>query len=667
MKKLPDYLSIKNNVLYYKNINLLDLVKRYPSPLEVAYTDIINEKILYIKSLFKEAIIKYDYKSNYYYAYASKANYYSEVVSTSLNYADCIETSSAIDLEIILNLFNKNLINKETKIICNGFKFGYYLDKIIKLKKLGLNIIPILDNDDEVQLFLSQNLKFEVGLRLNIDDEYINTFLNGDRSGSAIDTRFGFQFDDMINQIEKINNSSNLKFTVFHFHMGGTICNLERYLKFISNVYKNYYCKLKLVCNDLNYFDFGGGLPVQYNLDFSFDYKKLVYGIVKNIKDISKQENIIEPNLIGEHGRYTVADHGFFIDKIVITKKSSQDSLWYLINSSFMNFLPDSWALGQEFIILPINLWENYKVKVKLGGMTCDPDDTYYKQENGNFIYLPEIKENQELYIGIFGVGAYQEMIAGVGGVHHCLTQEGNELIISGSGDNLIFNNISILQQSKEVLSILGYNNSHNLLQYNKNYKYSFVKFDRDDIKSIYNKLLLEFPKSEVFPYKNIQRAYSNKQYSIIYLKLNEIHIGTLYIVLLKKTKTIVINYIWIEKKYRGNGFGHILINKLKSYYKEYKRILVEVEPSDGENYNSIKNKRLRFYEQLEFECQTRFDYKILDPYKKTFFSMKLYISPISSSQKYKYSYFELKNILNEYFRILFEEEYFNQYKLNKI
>ena len=131
-----------------------------------------------------------------------------------------------------------------------------------------------------------------------------------------------------------------------------------------------------------------------------------------------------------------------------------------------MNFLPDAWALGQNFVILPLNGWEREAVKVRLGGITCDPDDTYYKHDKENFIYLPKMQEDEDLFIGIFGTGAYQEMISGVGGVHHCLLPEGNELIIYKKNGKLQFDEITLMQTPEKVLKILDYHGMHDLERY---------------------------------------------------------------------------------------------------------------------------------------------------------------------------------------------------------
>ena len=469
-EKLNDYLSIKKGFLYYKNIKLISLIKKFGTPLEVAYTDMINERIKSLKDIFKKAIKENNYPSKFIYAYATKANYYSEVISTALNNVDALETTSSYDLDIVEVLLKRKLINKNIPIICNGFKHGRYFEKIEKLKRLGLNIIPILENKEEVILFADKTkLKFDLGIRLNIDKEIVKSFEKGKRLSSDIDSRFGVDFKEMIECAELIERALHLKFKIFHFHIGGTINDINKYINFVGNLFEKKYCKLKKRFSDLEFFDLGGGLPVQYNLNFKFDYYRIMSNLIKKIKEISKKQKIAPPNIIGEYGRYTANDHGFSLFKIDLVKKTrKKDTFWYLINSSLMNFLPDSWALGQEFIILPLNLWSAPFCKVKLGGMTCDPDDTYYKNEKDNILHMPIIPKGKELYIGIFGVGAYQEMISGVGGVHHCLLPEGIELIIYKKKGKLYFDKITKLQTPQNVLKILDYHRHHKLRRYKK-------------------------------------------------------------------------------------------------------------------------------------------------------------------------------------------------------
>ena len=447
-----EYLSSKNNHLFYKDIDLYDLVKKYGAPLEVAYTPMISEQISKLKKLFKSKIKRYDYHNNYRYAYATKANYYSEVVTTALKSADFLETSSAYDINIIIDLVKLNYIKPGFTIICNGFKNEEYVNHIEYLLSKGINVIPVIENYEEFELLEHlKKYKINVGVRYNSDFE-ARLIKNDFVSKDEFDNRFGFNEEEIFDVVERITKTSNLNLKLFHFHFGGTITNIDNYIKGLSNIYE-LYARMQEKYKTFEYFDFGGGFPVKYSLTYYFNYDYLVDRIIKTIKNISKKHDIKEPCLIGEHGRYTVADHSFYIYKIDIVKKN-----WYVINGSLMNMTPDMWGINQDFTILPVNLLGNKCIPVSLGGETCDPDDRYFLNNKNVKMFMPVINEGEELYIAIFSIGAYQEIISGIGGVHHCMIPEGNELIIyKNKSGKLCYYKASNKQTAKEMLDLLDY------------------------------------------------------------------------------------------------------------------------------------------------------------------------------------------------------------------
>lgn len=466
---INDYLSVSDNKLHYKGVDLLGLAKEYGSPLETGYVDIITERVNKLKKCFDNSARTFCYSGRYLYSYACKANYYSEVISTALNSVDAIETTSSYELDIVEYLNKVGLMNRDTLVICNGFKQGEYLEKIFKLREKGQNIHPVLENENELEAFLDRkDLHFDVGMRLNLDHNLLKHKSSYKNKSTGADSRFGFTFKDMQSGAKKIAISHNLELKTFHFHPGGTIGKIDVYKRLVEYVYRNYYCQLKKDNPKLENFDIGGGVPTQYSLDFKFDYQLYSDALVELVVRVSKEEGIKEANIIGENGRYTVNDHGFIIYKILMSKKIKDErAFWYFINGSFMNSLPDSWAKKQKFIILPLNGYDQDAVKVKLGGATNDQDDTYFKQEDKGYLYMPQMKDGEDLYIGVFGVGAYQLMIAGSGGVHHCLLPEGNELIIySDKAGKKKFDAITKLQSSRQVLDILGYQKEHDLTRY---------------------------------------------------------------------------------------------------------------------------------------------------------------------------------------------------------
>ena len=63
---------------------------------------------------------------------------------------------------------------------------------------------------------------------------------------------------------------------------------------------------------------------------------------------------------------------------------------------------------------------------------------------------------SQPLYIAFFGTGAYQAMLAGEGGAHHCLAPEAPKVIVEEQGGVLVTRVVGE-QSWEDVLGELGY------------------------------------------------------------------------------------------------------------------------------------------------------------------------------------------------------------------
>lgn len=88
----------------------------------------------------------------------------------------------------------------------------------------------------------------------------------------------------------------------------------------------------------------------------------------------------------------------------------------YFCNFSLFQSLPDSWGIDQLFPIMPIErLDEKPTCSAMLQDITCDSDGkiTAYVNHNQQTAYLPlhPITEGEHYYIGVFLVGAYQEIL----------------------------------------------------------------------------------------------------------------------------------------------------------------------------------------------------------------------------------------------------------------
>ena len=123
--------------LSYNDIDLRKIIEKYGTPLKITYLPKIGSQIKKAKKLFSDAIRKHRYEGSYHYCYCTKSSHFSFVLEEALKHDIHIETSYAFDLDIILKLHAKKLIDKEGYIICNGFKQKGYTNRIVKLINTG--------------------------------------------------------------------------------------------------------------------------------------------------------------------------------------------------------------------------------------------------------------------------------------------------------------------------------------------------------------------------------------------------------------------------------------------------------------------------------------------------------------------------------------------------
>ena len=218
------------------------------------------------------------------------------------------------------------------------------------------------------------------------------------------------------------------------------------------------YCALKKVCSDLDSLNIGGGFPVKNSLGFNFDHVYMAEEIIQQIKSVCSEKGVAVPHIFTEFGSYTVGESGATLFRIIDQKKQNDRENWNMIDGSFMTSLPDTWAINKRFILLAINRWDQPYERCLLGGLTCDSDDYYNSEQHSNAIYMPKRSVEEDLYIGFFNTGAYQESLGGYGGIQHCLLPAPKHLLIDLDEEGKLQHRLFAEQQGPEsMLKILGY------------------------------------------------------------------------------------------------------------------------------------------------------------------------------------------------------------------
>ena len=139
------------------------------------------------------------------------------------------------------------------------------------------------------------------------------------------------------------------------------------------------------------------------------------------------------------------------IDKLLADK--------YFCNFSLFQSLPDSWAIDQLFPIMPIQRLEERPTRnATLQDITCDSDGKIANFVKGGQIShvlpLHPLRRNEPYYLGVFLVGAYQEIL----GDMHNLFGDTNAVHISVKDGKYHIDQIFDGETVEEVLDYVQYN-----------------------------------------------------------------------------------------------------------------------------------------------------------------------------------------------------------------
>ena len=131
----------------------------------------------------------------------------------------------------------------------------------------------------------------------------------------------------------------------------------------------------------------------------------------------------------------------------------------YFCNFSLFQSLPDSWAIDQMFPIMPISRLDEKPTRTAtIQDVTCDSDGKIYcfisSHGFSNALPIHPIKNGESYYLGVFLVGAYQEIL----GDMHNLFGDTNTVHVSVHKDGYEIEQIIDGETVAEVLDYVQYN-----------------------------------------------------------------------------------------------------------------------------------------------------------------------------------------------------------------
>lgn len=292
-------------------------------PILLRFTEILGHRLREIQGAFENSINEFGYKGGYACVFPIKVNQQRQVVEEVYRYGKPfgfgLEAGSKPELLAVLGVSDN-----DTPILCNGFKDDEYIEMAMLAKKIGRNVIPIVEKFSELDLILKYAEKVgvtpSIGLRLKLAARGSGRW----RSSGGFRSKFGLTMSEVLHALEKLKSlGMEHCLNLLHFHLGSQITNI-RQVKVAVNEAARIYSELVQQGCGLKYLDVGGGLGVDYDgsqTDFesSVNYTLQEYAndVVAHVQSVCDDAEVPHPTIISESGRAVVAHHSALIFNVV--------------------------------------------------------------------------------------------------------------------------------------------------------------------------------------------------------------------------------------------------------------------------------------------------------------------------------------------------------------
>ncbi|GMJ06913.1 arginine decarboxylase 2 [Hibiscus trionum] len=320
--------------LAHQEIDLLKVIKKVSDlksvgglgsqfPLIVRFPDVLKTRLESLQSAFEFAIQSQGYESHYQGVYPVKCNQDRFVVEDIVKFGSPfrfgLEAGSKPELLLAMNCLCKG--NPEALLVCNGFKDAEYISLALLARKLALNTVIVLEQEEEVKLVIDLTKKLSVrpviGLRAKLRTKHSGHF--GSTSGEK--GKFGLTTNQILRVVKELHGSGMLDcLQLLHFHIGSQIPSTALLQDGVGEAAQIYSELVRLGAN-MKVIDIGGGLGIDYdgsksgNSDLSVSYglEEYASAVVNAIRVVCDRKSINHPIICSESGRAIVSHHSILI------------------------------------------------------------------------------------------------------------------------------------------------------------------------------------------------------------------------------------------------------------------------------------------------------------------------------------------------------------------
>src|ERR1700675_301827 len=282
--------------------------------------ELLRHRVETINRAFQSAISEANYQNVYKGVFPIKVNQLREVVEEIMDvgrpFNFGLEAGSKPELIAALAVHR----DPEGLIICNGYKDPTFIKNALLGRKLGKQVIMVVEKLEEVRQILQVSREMNVmplmGLRVRLQSKGSGKWAT---SGGE-NAKFGLSTADLVAASNYLKSEGMAESLVLvHFHVGSQVTDIGVIKRAVREAAR-FYAKLSKMGHPMQFIDVGGGLGGDYDgsrtaSDSSMNYTLHEYArdVVYNIIDVCDSEKVPHPTIVSEGGRAIVAHHSVLI------------------------------------------------------------------------------------------------------------------------------------------------------------------------------------------------------------------------------------------------------------------------------------------------------------------------------------------------------------------
>ncbi|XP_074275470.1 arginine decarboxylase-like [Silene latifolia] len=355
-------LPFGESTLPHQEIDLLKVVKKVSDPkssgglgmqlpLIVRFPDVLKHRLESLQGAFEYATGSLGYGSHYQGVYPVKCNQdrfvVEDIVKFGSGFRFGLEAGSKPELLLAMSCLVKG--NPDAFLVCNGFKDAEYISLALIARKLALNTVIVLEQEEEIDMVieLSRRMKIRpvVGVRAKLRTKHSGHF--GSTSGEK--GKFGLTTTQILRVVRKLDSVNMLDcLQLLHFHIGSQIPSTTLLSDGVSEG-AHIYCELTRMGAQMRVIDIGGGLGIDYDgsksteSDISVGYTLEEYAsaVVCAVQVACDKKGVKHPVICSESGRAIVSHHSILIFEAFSSSKTASATPAWTSSTLALDYLVD--------------------------------------------------------------------------------------------------------------------------------------------------------------------------------------------------------------------------------------------------------------------------------------------------------------------------------------